>query len=151
MLDLFTSDMITLTRDRHSSLQQKNANSEMMKMISMKELDVSTAIAKTENQPAEVNTKLEELHLAIQDEGEGEMADQASATSQVEIERFALGKSLELLNELLRRIQSAASDAQKSQDRVINTYSFGDHNQGVQTGVSCAPIHFTVGRGRDNN
>lgn len=91
-----------------------NSTSEITKMIRTKETDVSTAIAKTENQLAEVNEKLEELHLATQ---KGELIDQASATSQVETEKFAAGKSLNLLNALPRRIRAAIPPASRPPPR----------------------------------
>ncbi|KAL7917625.1 hypothetical protein ACQKWADRAFT_306407 [Trichoderma austrokoningii] len=140
-----TLTSVVSTATLYSSLQQTNVAETMMQMISAKETEITTAISTTKKQLVEVNTKLEELHLAAQEEDEEDL-DQASATSQVEAEKFALNKSLELLKELSKGIQAAAVNAWKDQDRVVNTYTFGDHNQGVQAGVSNAPINFSIGR-----
>ncbi|UPK95408.1 hypothetical protein LCI18_006343 [Fusarium solani-melongenae] len=133
----------------HSSLQQTNANEEMIKMVSTKEIEIAKAISTTERQLVEVNTRLEKLHLALLDEAE-EDYDQTSAMSQGETEKFALQQSLKLLGELSRNIQAAAEDIRKDHGQVANTITFGDHNRGVQTGVSNAPIHFSIGRDGDN-
>ncbi|CAH0053944.1 unnamed protein product [Clonostachys solani] len=126
------------------SLQQTKVAEEMTQMISKKEMEIIAAITTAKKQLDEVRTKLEDLHVAAQDEDE-EDPDQASATSQVEVEKFALEKSLELLEELLKGIQAAAVDARKDQGCVANTSTFGDYNQGVQAGVSNAPIYFSTG------
>ncbi|KAH7014906.1 hypothetical protein EDB80DRAFT_706642 [Ilyonectria destructans] len=138
-----TLTSVVSTATLYSSLQQTNVTETMMQMISTKETEITTAITAATKQLDEVNTKLEELHLAAQDEDED--LDQASATSQVEAEKFALRKSLELLKELSKGIQAAAVDARKDQGRVVYTSTFGDYNQGVQAGVSNAPINFSTG------
>ncbi|CAI6099558.1 unnamed protein product [Clonostachys chloroleuca] len=138
-----TLTSVVSTATLHSSLQQTKVAENLTQMISTKEMEITAAITTAKKQLDEVNTKLEDLHLAAQDEDEEDL-DQASATSQVEFEKFALKKSLELLQELLKGIQAAAVDARKDQGCVANTSTFGDYNQGVQAGVSNAPIYFST-------
>ncbi|RKK57680.1 hypothetical protein BFJ69_g17449 [Fusarium oxysporum] len=132
----------------HNSLQQASANEEMMRMVSMKGTKIAKAVSATERQLDEVNARLKRLHLALLEEVE-EGPDQISAKDQVETEKFALQQSLDLLKALNENVQSAAEDMRKGQGQVVNTMSFGDHNKGVQTGISNAPIHFSMGN-RDN-
>ncbi|KAL7762868.1 hypothetical protein ACKLNR_006226 [Fusarium oxysporum f. sp. zingiberi] len=131
-----------------SSLQQQSANGEMMRMVSMKGTEIVKAVSITERQLDEVNTRLKKLHLALLEEDE-EDPDQTSAKSQVDTEKFALEQSLVLLKALNENVKSAAKDIRKDQGQVVNTMSFGNNNRGVQTGISNAPINFSIGQNRD--
>ncbi|RKK65943.1 hypothetical protein BFJ69_g15844 [Fusarium oxysporum] len=133
----------------HSSLQQASANEEMMRMVSMEGTEIAKAVSTTERQLDEVNTRLRKLHLALLEEVE-EGPDEISAKSQVETEKFALQQSLDLLRALNENVQSAAKDIRKDQSQVVNTMSFGDHNKGVQAGISNAPINFSIGKNKDD-
>jgi hypothetical protein len=120
----------------------------MMRMVSTKETEIAKVVTTTERQLDEVNARLKKLHLALLEEVE-EDPDQISAKSQVDTEKFALQQSLDLLRTLNENVQSAAKDIRKGQGQAVNTMSFGDHNKGVQTGISNAPINFSVGQTRD--
>lgn len=116
----------------------------------MKETEIAKAVSTTEGQLDEVNARLEKLHLALLDEVE-EDPDQISAESQVGTEKFALQRSLDLLKTLNENVQTAAKDIRKGQGQVVNTtMSFGDHNEGVQAGISNAPINYSRGKNRDD-
>jgi hypothetical protein len=121
----------------------------MMAMVSTKETEIARAVLTTERQLDEVNARLKELHLALLEEVE-EGPDQISAKSQVETEKFALQQSLDLLKALNENVQSAAKDMRTGQGQVVNTMSFGDHNEGVQAGISNAPINYSRGKNRDD-
>ncbi|EWZ48985.1 hypothetical protein FOZG_04449 [Fusarium oxysporum Fo47] len=133
----------------HSSLQQANANGEMMRMVSTKETEIAKAISTTERQLDEVNARLEKLYLALLEKVE-EGPDEISAKSQVEAEKFALKQSLDLLKALNENVQSASKNMRKGQGQVVNTMSFGDHNRGVATGISNAAINFSIGKNWDD-
>ncbi|TVY72484.1 hypothetical protein Focb16_v012901 [Fusarium oxysporum f. sp. cubense] len=133
----------------HSSLQQTRAIEEMMRMVSIKGTEIAKAVSTTERQLDEVSTKLERLQLALLEEVK-EDPDQRSAKNQVETEKFVLQQSLKLLRALDENIQSAAKDMRKGRDQVVNTMSFGHYNEGVQAGISNAPIHYSRGKNKDN-
>jgi hypothetical protein len=118
-------------------------------MVSIKETEIAKTVSTTERQLDEVNARLKKLHLALLEEVE-ESQDQISAKSQVETEKFALQQSLDLLRALNENIQSAAKDMRKGQGQVVNTMSFGDHNEGVQAGISNAAINYSRGKNRDD-
>ena len=108
-----------------------------MVTISKQEADIADSITTTDKLLAEVNTKLGALCMAKQEEDETE-ADRTSAISQVAVEQTALGESRKLLEELLSGIHTAAANVRKDHAQVVN--NFGGHNQGMQVGVSNAPI-----------
>ncbi|KAG7402598.1 hypothetical protein Forpe1208_v017110 [Fusarium oxysporum f. sp. rapae] len=144
----FTLISVISTANLHSSLQQASANEEMVRMVSMKETEIAKAVSSTERQLDEVNARLKKLHLALLEEVE-EGPDEISAKSQVETEKFALQQSLELLRALNENVQSAAKDVRKGQGQVVNTISFGDLKEGVQAGISYAPINLSIGENKD--
>jgi hypothetical protein len=109
----------------------------MITTISTKQAEIADSIIATNRQLAEANAKLGALRLARQDEGETE-ADRTGAISQVAFEQTALGVSRKLLEELASGIQTAATNVQKGQARVVN--NFGNQNEGMQIGVSYGPI-----------
>jgi vacuolar-type H+-ATPase subunit H len=121
----------------------------MMRMVSMKGIEIANAVSTAERQLHEVNARLKKLHLALLEEVE-EDPDQISAKTQVETEKFALQQSLDLLKALNENVQSTAKDIRKDESQVVNTMSFGGHNRGVQTGISNAPINFSIGQTRDD-
>jgi hypothetical protein len=120
----------------------------MIRIVSMKGIEIAKAVSTTERQLYEVDARLKRLHLALLEEVE-EDPDQISAKSQVETEKFALQQSLDLLKSLNKNLESAAKDIRKDQGQVVNTMSFGDHNKGVQAGISNAPINFSIGNRDD--
>ncbi|KAH7459865.1 hypothetical protein FOMA001_g19847 [Fusarium oxysporum f. sp. matthiolae] len=144
-----TLTLVVSIANFHSFLQQASANEETMRMVSMKETEITKAVSTTEKQLDEVNASLKKLHLALLEEAE-EGPDQISAKSQVETEKFALQQSLDLLKALNENVQFAAKDIRKGQGQAVSTMSFGDHNKGVQTGISNAPINFSIGQNRDD-
>ncbi|RGP77946.1 ATP-nad kinase [Fusarium longipes] len=130
-----------------NSLQQTSVNEETRAMVLTKEIEIAKVITTTERQLVEVNTRLDRLRLELSEVFE-ETPEQINAKDQVETERHAMQKSLDLLKTLNENVQSAANDIRKGQCQTVNTMSFGDHNRGVQTGISNAPINFSIGQGR---
>lgn len=120
-----------------------------MRMISTKEVEITNAVSTIEMQLDEANARLNNLHLVLSDEVDMDL-DQTSARSQVEMEKFALQQSLNLLGILNDNVQSAAKDVRRGQRQVINTISFGINNKGIQNGINNAPIRFSIGRDEDD-
>ncbi|KAJ4243695.1 hypothetical protein NW762_014749 [Fusarium torreyae] len=129
----------------HSSLQQTSAGEEMMKLVWKKEAEISKAVSATEKQLHEVQSMLKSLHLASLEDLE-ENPDQVNAQRQIETEKFALEQSIDLLKALNEDVSSAAKDLRKGQGQALSTVRFGEHNFGVQTGISNAPINFSLGK-----
>jgi hypothetical protein len=112
-------------------------------MISTRETAVNDAIAATNDQSAEVASKLEALTLTEPDEGETE-TDQNRAIKQVAMEKKALGESRKVFEELLSVIQTAAVNARASQGPTV-TFGHHNQNQGQQVGVNSGTISGTFG------
>ncbi|KAG7411090.1 hypothetical protein Forpe1208_v010724 [Fusarium oxysporum f. sp. rapae] len=128
-----------------SSLQQASANEKIMKIVSIKGTEIAKAVATTERQLDAVNTKLKSLYLALSEQVE-ESPEEISAKGQVETEKFALEQSLDLLKALNENIKSAAKDIRGRQGQVVKTMTFGNYNQGVQSGITNAPINMSISK-----
>jgi cobalamin biosynthesis protein CobT len=129
---------------RYSSIRHTHITEEIKKTISMKQTEITGAIAATDKHLADVESTLGELRLAgTGQEGvqNAEDKDKDSALEQIEEERIALDSSRKLLKELLSmtREEVIAKATSESQNRSTQV-TFGNQNSGFQIGISNGPI-----------
>jgi hypothetical protein len=127
---------------RYSSIRHTHITEEIKKTISVKEAEITGAIAATDKQLTEVESTLGELHLTdAGQEGAQNVEDKEKALEQVKEEQIALDSSRILLQELLSKareevVSRAATESQNRSTQV----TFGNQNAGVQIGISNGPI-----------
>ena len=130
---------LSLDLCRHSSLKQKHASENMMKMISGRETELASALEAANRQLAEVNAQLAEMRLSSQGSGnDNTEADCASTIDQVADEQAALNTSRKVLGLLLERTKNAARDVQEHGDRPV--FVFGALGKGLQIGTNSGSI-----------
>jgi hypothetical protein len=127
---------------RYSSIRHTHITEEIKKTISVKEAEITGAIAATDKQLTEVESTLGELHLTdAGQEGAHNVEDKEKALEQIKEEQIALDSSRILLQELLSKareevVSRAATESQNRSTQV----TFGNQNAGVQIGISNGPI-----------
>jgi len=135
---------------RYSSFRHTHITEEIEKTISIKRAEITGTITATENQLAEVESTLRELHIAGTGQEKGQDTDdKGSAVKQIEGERTALDSSRKLLQELLLKTQEdVIAKAASERQNPSNQITFGSQNSGFQIGISNGPISgISFGRG----
>jgi len=127
---------------RYSSIRHTHITEEIKKTISVKEAEITGAIAATDKQLTEVESTLGELRLTdASQEGVQNVEDKEKALEQIKEEQIALDSSRILLQELLSKAREevVSRAATESQDRSTKV-TFGNQNSGFQIGISNGPI-----------
>jgi len=127
---------------RYSSIRHTHITEEIKKTISVKEAEITGAIAATDKQLTEVESTLGELRLTdASQEGVQNVEDKEKALEQIKEEQIALDSSRILLQELLSKAREevVSRAASESQNRLTQV-TFGNRNAGVQIGISNGPI-----------
>jgi hypothetical protein len=127
---------------RYSSIRHTHITEEIKKTISVKEAEITGAIAATDKQLTEVESTLGELRLIdAGQEGVQNSEDKDKALERIKEEQIALESSRILLQELLSKareevLSRAASEGQNRSTQV----TFGDQSAGFQIGINNGPI-----------
>ena len=104
-------------------------------MISVRQVELNSAITTTDKQLVVLEKKLEELGLSSDEEDTGSTEGKSEALGQLEEELKAVIASQKLLTELLSKSQEEAVAKAARNQSGSTTVTFGAQNSGFQAGI----------------